>query len=509
MSIRIVSTPIVGSPLAGAAVRGEPSAWFAARPRSDEEWKARAEMARQSLVSADWLAALSPAFAASGAAAERLARAAKSGFAVTAGQQPGLFGGPLYTWWKALSAVALADRLEKTTGLPVVPIYWAATDDSDLAEASWTVVATADGAERIEMHADASGGASLAQVPLGDLSRQIERLAEAAGSASNPAVLEIVRRAYSPEKTVGGAFVELLRSILEPLGVAVLDAAHPCARAAAFPILRRALERADAIEDSLASRSRELKQSGHSPQVKLVKGRTLVFAEQGGRRDRISMRDAAENPDNWEPGSLGPNVLLRPIVETMILPTVAYVGGPAEIAYFAQVTAVSDALEVPAPLAVPRWSGVVIEPKIDRILERYGLTLEDFRDPHAVETRMARASVPEELRAQLESLESAVARSVDDLTGAPGADLVSPAVLDGLRRDLSRRLARLERRFSASVKRRGNEALRDVAIARGALFPFGAPQERALNLVPLLARYGDDLFSAVMMETRKHATTLA
>lgn len=501
----MISTPITGSSLAQTAIESGDSKWYVRRPSSADGWKKRAEEVRGSLLSTDWIAQLSPALAARGAALHRLERAAVSGIAVTTGQQPGLFGGPLYTWWKALSAVAMADRLEVLTGIPVVPIFWAATDDSDFAEASYTVVATADGSERLQMQGDPPAGTPLSDVAVGDLTELLARLEHATGSGANVRVLDAVRSAYRPGSTVGSAYVELLRALLEPLGIPVLDAAHPAVREAAFPILQKAVERADQIDVALADRTSDLKREGHAAQVKLVKGRTLVFSDRGGRRDRIRLREAEQALEESTPGLLGPNVLLRPIVERSIIPTVAYLGGGAEVAYFAQTAAVADALGVPGPLVIPRWSGLVIEPRIQKILDRYSLHADDFRDPHAVESRIARDSLPAELRHSIKELQSSIAEATGRLATATGSDLVSSSVLEGLERNLNHRIEKLERRFAASVKRRGNEALRDAAIARGSLYPFGIPQERALNIVPLLSRYGDELVRAVMDEARKHA----
>jgi bacillithiol biosynthesis cysteine-adding enzyme BshC len=509
VTLRIVSTPIIGAGLTRIGVdRQSGSPWFEAIPQNAGEWKARAEAIRASLVHADWLDALAPAFGASGAAADRLARAAKSGFAVTTGQQPGLFGGPLYTWWKALTALSFADRLEKETGLPVVPIFWAATDDSDYAEAAGTVLSTHSGAERICLPPVDDNSRSLAEVDLGDVSSQFERLVAATGSAPNGSVLEIVRSAYSPGHTIGSSYVDLLRKILEPLGIAVLDAAHPAVRVAAFPVLTQALAQSQQIEGALMLRSAELKTQKLSAQVKVVKGRSLVFSIAKGERDRVRIKDAPSVAESAEPGSLSPNVLLRPIVERSIVPTVAYIGGPAEVAYFAQVTAVADAMNATRPVVVPRWSGMVVEPRIERILDRYKLTAEDFRDPHAVETRMARESLSPDLVNRIQDLRKVVDSSVAELSAAPGADIVAPAVMEGLKRNVAHRIERLERRYTAAVKRDGNEALQDVAIARGALFPEGAPQERALNFVPLLARYGDEIISSAMTEISAHTAKL-
>jgi uncharacterized protein YllA (UPF0747 family) len=354
-----------------------------------------------------------------------------------------------------------------------------------------------------------NSGIALAQVQLGDISRELSMLEAATGSAPASGVLEIVRSSYAPDATIGSAYVSLLRAILEPMGIAVLDASDRSVRSAAHPLLAKALELSADIESALAYRSDEIEAEGHSVQVKSVDGRALVFAETDGKRERVRVRHAAERAASAEPGSLGPNVLLRPIVERSILPTVAYLGGPAEIAYFAQVTAVAASLDVMPPLALPRWSGFAVEPRIDRILERHALEIEDFRDPHAVETRLARTSLPEGLAGHLASLRESIERAAADLAQAEGSDLVSPNVLQGFERNISHRLDRLERRFGAGIKRRGNDVLRDAAIARGALFPFGKPQERALNIIPLLARYGDELMASVLREVRTHAASLA
>lgn len=509
MTLRVVSTPIVGTGLTRIGIdRTSPSQWFEPVPADAAAWKHRAELIRSSLVSKDWLDSLAPAFNATGAAAERLRRASDGGFVVTAGQQPGLFGGPLYTWWKALSALSLANRLETETGLPVAPVFWAATDDSDYAEAAGTVVATNSGASRLSLPALEDTGRALADVTLGDVSRQFDMLVAASGSGQNQAVLDMTRRAYSPDHTVGSAYVDLLRSILEPLGISVLDAAHPSVRAAAFPILKHALTDSQAIEDSLIARSAELKEKNLSPQVKIVKARSLVFEISEGERDRVRTRDVASVVARAGEGDLGPNVLLRPIVERSILPTVAYIGGPAEIAYFAQVTAVADAMKTPRPVVVPRWSGLIVESRIQGILDRYNLNVEDFRDPHAAETRMARESLPPDLMSRLAELRSSIQSSVSSLAGADHGELVPSAVIEGLKRNVAHRIDRLERRYIAAVKRNGNEALREIAIARGALFPEGAPQERALNFIPFLARFGEEVVASVSAEIDKHFASI-
>ena len=506
--LRVISTPLGGNGLTRAALSGStPGSWYVARPHGADAWRTRASRILAALESPAWLPSLRDALEPTGRAAERLGAAADRGFVVTTGQQPALFGGPLYNLWKALSVLAFADALQQETGLPVAPVFWAATDDSDFAEAASTVVAMPDGARRIELTHMEDPGLPMAVVPVGDLGPQLDALRSAAGSAPYPAVLDSVVRAYSPGATIGSAYVTLMRELLAHLGVAVLDASHPAVRERGHSLLVRALERAGAVESALVARDAELKAEGFSPQVQTVRGRSLVFAAVDGRRARVPIGRVSEAME--APASdLSPNVLLRPILERSILPTVAYIGGPAEIAYFAQVGAVAGALQVEAPLILPRWSGMVIEPRIQKILDRYSLDAEQFSDPHAVETRLARESVPPDVRSGVDELRRVVQEQIARLSTMDHG-LVSGRVMEGLRRNMLHRIERLERRYAAAVKRKGNAALHDVAAARSSLFPFGMPQERALNGVPLLARYGSELFDSVMTEVEPHAKSLA
>jgi bacillithiol biosynthesis cysteine-adding enzyme BshC len=491
-----------------AAISGSVSPeWYVPRPHGAAEWRTRAKAVSDNLVSQDWLTPLLPALEPTGRAAERLTAAAQGGFVVTAGQQPALFGGPLYTWWKALSVIAFADALQKETGLPVAPVFWAATDDSDFVEAASTIVATPVGARRIELDHVDDPGLPMSLVPLGDVQRQLAELHASVGSVSNPAILAIVERAFTSGETIGSSFVKLLREVLSPLGVAVLDSSHPAVRQQGLPVMRRALERAAAVESALFARDAELKAAGYSSQVQTVRGRSVVFSSVDGRRSRVSTSHADET-SRRDSVELSPNVLLRPILERSILPTVAYLGGPAEIAYFAQVSAVAAAIGYQPPLILPRWSGIVIEPRVQKILDRYSLTPGDFSDPHAIETRLAKESIPEELRSSIAELRSVVEEQLAKIAAADKDQLASPRVVEGIRRNILHRVERLERRYAAAIKHRGNAALHDVAAARASLYPLGIPQERALNVVPFIARYGDDLFESVMAEATPHAASL-
>jgi uncharacterized protein YllA (UPF0747 family) len=317
--------------------------------------------------------------------------------------------------------------------------------------------------------------------------------------------VEAVLRAYGDrDRTVGDAFVMLLRELLAPLGMPVLDASHPAVHAASAPTLAHARERAAAIASAMAARSVAIRDAGFDPQVDDVGGLSLVFARDGSVRRRLSIADAAEAPGG---AIFTPNVLLRPIVEQAILPTVAYVAGPGEIAYFAQVSAVADALGVPVPVVVPRWSCSLVEPQVDAMLAHYGATMDDLAAPDLLETRLARAAMHGASAEAFAAVRASVA-AVPEALAPESGPLGLEAAMQGAMQSLQHRIDRMERRLVAGIKRREEQRMHDVGTLRGALYPLGGRQERTLNLIPLLARHGSSLLTDMRDAARPHADRL-
>jgi uncharacterized protein YllA (UPF0747 family) len=505
---RVITGPLIGNPLAAAAIASDtPGSWYERQPRDITAWRQRLDATRSSFGD-DWLARLDPAIEATDKARERLASVAgRRGVVVTTGQQPGLFGGPVYTLSKALTALALADSLQQATGIPVAPVFWAATDDTDFKEASSTVISVPGGARLLRIDHSQPLGRPMSAMPLGDVSTELEALARAAGSTIDRTPIELLEQFYTADATVGSAYVAFIRALFAPLGIAVLDASHPATRAAAKPVLSAALEMADEIATAVTARNRELESAGFTPQVQDVPGLSLVFSAASGGRKRIPIKAAGKHSRSDD---LGPNVLLRPVVERAILPTATYIGGPAEIGYFAQLAPIAEILGVARPAIVPRWSCVIIEPHVEKILETLRLVPEDLRDPHDAEARVAHSRLPTSVIDELNATRAALDRRLDALADAiveENAPL-APAVTGGLRANVTRRLDRFERRLISAAKKEHADIMQEIGTARGSLYPLGKPQERALNFVPLLARYGPMLRDEMLAGARGHAEQL-
>jgi bacillithiol biosynthesis cysteine-adding enzyme BshC len=464
----------------------------------------------QARIPTGWLERLRPAIDPTGAAAERLTRVARDGgVVVTTGQQPGLFGGPLYTWSKALTIRALADEMEAVTGIPVAPLFWAANDDSDIAEASWTTVSVPGGFEVLQLEGMASSGLSMSAVPLPDVSALLAALRLACGSGRDGRALATVEHAYRSGGTIGSAYLTLLRDLLEPLGIAVLDASHAAVRSAAHPLLMRALDRTDAVHAALAARAGEIRAAGFALQVAEVADLSLVFDNQGGRRARVARAAAASAAARAQVGTLSPNVLLRPVVERAILPTVAYAAGPGEYAYFAQVSAVAHALEADLPLAVPRWSVTLVEPHVERLLAKYNLTVADVAHRDELSRRLLQQAVPPEVANVVTAMREALGTQARALRRAVAqTGLVPERSVDAIERAVAWRLDRFDRRLRAGTRQRDTHLATDIGSLGGALFPNGVRQERMVNVIPFLVRYGLSLLEQMLAHARQHARAL-
>jgi bacillithiol synthase len=507
---RVISEPLGGSALSLAVQQRKlPAGLQPWSPTTLEEWREHVEMVRSS-TNDSWYDAIQPAIAPTGAAAKRLERVvAQRGVVVTTGQQAALFGGPLYTLAKALTALGLADALEQQLGVPAAPVFWGATDDADFLEARATYVADADGLHKLGIEDTPPAGTPMSLVPPGDMGPLLEQLRRSCGSAAYAEYFEIARSAFTEMPTLGDAYIHELRELLGGLGIAVLDSSHPGYRETARPTLLEALTRAKEIGQATAERAQALRVLGFEPQVEDERGLSLVAIVENGIKRRIPIDEALKVAERRGAEWLAPNVLLRPVVERAILPTVAYVGGPAELAYFAQSDAVATALGKRKPVGVPRWSCSIIEPFADKALKRLGVDFREVRDLAALERRLATDAIPPNVASSWKRLQEQVHASVRAFGSAVQAESLMPAeVVEGLDRSLSHKLGRAERRLLAAVKRRDERVRRDLQTVGAALFPMGQRQERVLNFVPMLTRGGPDLLEDMQSAAGAHGESL-
>lgn len=442
--------------------------------------------------------------------------------AVTTGQQPGLFTGPLYTIHKALSAVALARQLEAHWHRPVVPVFWLASDDHDFHEANHASWLRVDGTLRTHVLRERPAEAPLTPMSRELLGPEIGAALDALAGDLPPSdhrdeTLAWLARHYRPETAVAAAFGGALAELLAPFGVVCVDSAHPAVKRAAAPVITRALQHAATLERVLLERSAELAGEGVDPGVPVGGGATLVMLEGRQGRDRLIRdgdafvtRRSGERFTHGElerlaaasPERFSGNVLLRPVVESALLPTVAYVAGPGELRYLSLSAPLYTALAVPRQLPVPRWSGMLVEPRVDRVLEKFGVEIAELLVPGGrLETRLVRDQLPLEASAALADLRAAIERGYTTLEAvARDVDPTLQRPMQVLRHGALTGTQEAEKKLIQHLKRRQETELGQVDRARTALLPGGKPQERVLTAAPFLARYGRGLLPALAGE---------
>ena len=446
---------------------------------------------------------------------ERLRR--PGALAITTGQQPGLFTGPLYTIHKALSAAALARRLEARWSRPVVPVFWLAGDDHDFAEASSASWLTPDGTLASASLPPRPADAPLTpmyRLPLGEgILPALETLEGGLpDSEFRDATVAWLTRHYRPDATVAASYAGALAELLGPLGILCFDSTHVAAKRVIAPHLLRALRDARALDEDLDRWAEAQGVTARTSGITVGDGAALVMLEASLGRDRLVQdgdafvtRRSRERFDLTtleriaaeEPARLSPNVLLRPVVESAILPTVAYLGGPGELRYLAVTPPIYQRLDVVRQRPLPRWSGVIVEPRVDRILEKFGLELADlFGPPGAVEARLVRSQLPADALHALERLRAGIEEGYGVLERAAAEidpTLVRPT--QSVRQQALSGTQDIEKKLVQHLKRRQETELGQLGRARTAVLPGGKPQERVLTAAPFLARYGPGLLA--------------
>lgn len=435
--------------------------------------------------------------------------------AVVTGQQAVLFGGPLYVLYKALAAQKAAALLEERRGKPVVPVFWVASDDHDFAEVRSVPVLDEAGqihTLRYEPVREAAGQPA-SRIILDDT---ITALVEELGRTLPPsphreAVLALVTDCYRPGVSLGDAFARLLSGLLPEL--VVLDPGDAGLKRLMAPVLTREILEASPSSRLASQTGVHLLAAGYHQQVPVREGFLNLFLVQDSERRSLAIKDGllevrgpgrklgleeaarklAQAPDDWSPG-----VLLRPLAQDLLLPTAAYVGGPAEIAYHAQIGASYAHFGIPRPALLPRPSLTLIEPSQARALEAEELSLPDLQaDPEGVIARWARQAYPE--------VEAAFARAREALEREMGAveeavaavDPTLRAAAEGARGRALHQIATLHEKAIRALKKRDRVRAERLRRTRDALMPGGAFQERGLGLVGLLARHGRGLIDEV------------
>ena len=448
--------------------------------------------------------------------------------AIVTGQQVGLFSGPLYTIYKALTAIKLAEDLNQRGLGCFVPVFWLASDDHDLAEIDHIVLLDKD--HRLENvrcpmpSGEAKIPASNVILPpdISDCLRRLEDFTR--DSEFKAGIIEQLADAYRPGRSLVEAFARWMTRLFASSGLIFIDAGHPSFRALGKEVFYREIAEESPSTRAALATSEKLRRAGYDEQIHLHERILNVFyAEQGRRTIQLNATgfEIKDPPQAFlkeellalateKPFLFSPNVLLRPLYQDALLPTVAYIGGPGEIAYFAQLKGVYERFRLPMPVIYPRKSVTIVEKKMDRILKKYGLTIPDIwsKADHII-PEAAKAAIPESMEMGLRLARSHLDQDFESLAGEIAAFEPTLKNSAGLAQGRMRQQWNfLEKKILQAAKKRNEIAVQQLRQAIDNLYPNGNLQERVFNIVPNLIKYGpafmDKLDQAVEIDEYDH-----
>jgi bacillithiol biosynthesis cysteine-adding enzyme BshC len=460
------------------------------------------------------------AFGCGEATFENLRKLSQAGsFAVVTGQQVGLFGGPAFTIFKALTTVRLANYLTEQ-GIPVVPVFWLATEDHDLAEVA--EVGTLDSEYHLISLADrgdsASPRSSVGNVRLTPQSSESLARLEA-GVPPGPAresLLQDLRQTYSPGTTWADAFGQFMARLLDPWGVILLNPLDPDVHQLGAGVYSQALERAPELRARVLERSHALLESGYHAQVNVAEDSTLLFVTREGNRLPIHQRDAEYFIEGTQktcveelrselaedPMAFSPNVLLRPLVQDTLLPTLAYVAGPSELAYLAQAQVLYQAFGRPQPVFFPRAAFTLVDHRIQRLLEKYHLSVEDvWQGEEHLSRKIAAVGLAEGWSERFEQAQQDMANLLDRLRA--DIERLDPTLLEALQHAQEKihyQMDRLQGKVSRAGLARSELLQRHAQSLTRFLMPHKDLQERQVGGAYFLGRAGHELLPRLLSE---------
>jgi bacillithiol biosynthesis cysteine-adding enzyme BshC len=444
--------------------------------------------------------------------------------AVVTGQQVGLFSGPAYTIYKALTAVRLAARLTEQ-GIPAVPMFWLATEDHDVAEVNHTFVFGPDQRPiQLSVDVNSRAGRPVGGIPIAG--PPVDRLRDTlAGFPYGEEVAEMVRVAYPSGVTFGHGFRALLERLLAGRGVLFVNPLEEGVRRLAAPLLQEAVRQDDSLHGKLIERGQELEKAGYHAQVHVEAKTSLVFLLEGERRLTLRRQSGEYAAKDKSLGDrkysaeeligraerLSPNALLRPVVQDYVLPTVVYVGGPAELAYMAQSEVLYRELLGRMPVMVSRGGFTLLDARAAKLIERYGLTVPAFfHGEDVVRDSVARKLTPPALTGEFDEIRRTVSQSMQRLRDNLAAfDPTLAAAAGKSSAKVLYQLSKIEHKTVRETLKRSERGESDASYMSGLIFPNKHLQERYYSILPFLARHGvgdlmDTLYEHLKLECPDH-----
>lgn len=434
-----------------------------------------------------------------------LVRLEQGASVVVTGQQVGLFTGPAYSVYKALTAVRVAKDLT-AAGVDAVPVFWMATEDHDVDEVRHTTFFHDGSLTRFELPPAAGAGAPVGMLKLGDSIQEIVRAASLMlGGEEGGALASMLREACRPDETYGSSFAKIFSRLLSEFGIILMDPLDRRLHQAAATVYFAAIEHRDELNENLLRRGKELESAGYAPQVKVMGRTALLFYLGGGVRQAITAgeKNFRAGEMSWrkeellsrikaEPEKFSPNALLRPVVQDFLLPSVVYVGGPAEVSYCAQSEVLYQRILHRTPALFPRAGFTLVDPKAQRLLEHYGLQIENvWSGPQALRRELQTRNLPKPLARQFAKDAEQIEKQLDKWSASiKKVDPTLVPAVDTARNKIKFQTEKLLQMTGRALDQKNGVLAAHQEFLSNLLYPRKTLPSRELNFLPFLARWG-------------------
>jgi len=448
--------------------------------------------------------------------------------AVVTGQQVGLFSGPLYTIFKALTAIKLAESLNQTSLGCFVPVFWLASDDHDFEEINH--ITLLDKENQIE-DIKYQGFSSTLKKPVSkivlsaEISNCIQQLNDLTrDSEFKQEILSQLGEAYQPGRSFAEAFAQWMTRLFKSYGLIFIDAAHPDLKELGKDVFYTEIAQNSPSTQRALETSRKLRQKNYNTQIQLHEGILNLFLVRD-ERESIQFREddfsIKGKPQTFkkdellqllekQPHIFSPNVLLRPLYQDTLLPTVAYVGGLSEVAYFAQMKDVYQSFNLPMPIVYPRKSLTLIEKNVDKALKTYSLKVLDiWRNADSEINEIAKEKIPQSLDKAFQTTASHLDKDLIDIKQETLA--FEPTLKNSVDLTIAKihhQISLLEKKILKASKKQNTIITRRIHLAKSSLYPNQHLQEREFNITPFLIKYGfslmDRLYKTVDINHHDH-----
>lgn len=434
---------------------------------------------------------------------------------VVTGQQVTLFGGPLYTVYKTITAILYARKLEKEIDRPVIPIFWMADEDHDIEEVS--TIHLPESYDQIEIsytHKDYENAPPASAVQLGDELSTVQKLLEENLDETDftDEILNQIKSCYTSDRTFGEAFGNLLMSYFGKHGLLLAGSLDQTAKSHTKNLLKKAVRQQGKLSRSLDDTTYALKEAGYHDQVQ-VQPSNLFYFTNGGERIKIQYVDEVWSTPSkkWtrddlledidiHPEQFSPNVFLRPILQDTLLPVAAYVGGPGEVAYYAQMKGFYETFGYKMPIIVPRFSLTIFESAIDRVLDKLPFEWQKYRD--RIED-LEKQFLESTDSVDIEKMFGIWRSQIDELSRAKRDEIgeIDPSLKGSVGKAKATYFSELDKlkgKVYRSVKEQEKVQLDRIRRIKNNLFPNGNLQEREIAFIFFMNKYGPDLWDQVI-----------